>query len=370
MLNHACFRALLADGTLQLSDADWLSTPPSPHAIREDRFAGMLLGVAIGDALGRPSEAALPARRRQRHGEVRDYHRHHRARGRGSGPPQGEPSDDTQLTFWALDQLIADGGLDPAALSARFAREGGKLIGIGGTVKEFRVRAARGLPWTACGVASAGNGALMRAAAFLAPHLRAPSEALWADAALGAFVTHNDSASTASCLAFTAMMWELLAMEAPPPRGWWVQTFLERAGPLECRDDYTPRGGDDAGAFRGTLCDRVRDRLSALAADGRETVEICNSLHSGAYLLETVPCALVILTRHAHDPEEAIVRAVNDTKDNDTIAAIVGAAVGALHGRAALPERWVRGLSGRVERGGKPGVVADTIDRAWAAFGV
>ena len=37
--------------------------------------------------------------------------------------------------------------------------------------------------------------------------------------------------------------------------------------------------------------------------------------------------------------EEAIVRAVNDTRDNDTIAAIVGAAVGALHGKSALPDR-------------------------------
>lgn len=56
---------------------------------------------------------------------------------------------------------------------------------------------------------------------------------------------------------------------------------------------------------------------------------------------------LYILGRHGHDPEEAIVRAVNDTWDNDTAAAIVGAAVGALHGRRALPERWIAGLLGR-----------------------
>ena len=47
------------------------------------------------------------------------------------------------------------------------------------------------------------------------------------------------------------------------------------------------------------------------------------------------------------NPEEAIVRAVNDTLDNDTVAAIVGAAVGALHGRASLPRRSMDGLSGR-----------------------
>jgi hypothetical protein len=50
---------------------------------------------------------------------------------------------------------------------------------------------------------------------------------------------------------------------------------------------------------------------------------------------------------HASDPQQAIIRAVNDTKDNDTIAAIVGAAVGALHGRSALPADWVQNLLGR-----------------------
>jgi ADP-ribosylglycohydrolase len=56
---------------------------------------------------------------------------------------------------------------------------------------------------------------------------------------------------------------------------------------------------------------------------------------------------LHILARHGADPEEAIIRAVNDTSDNDTIASVVGAAVGALHGAAALPSRWKESLLGR-----------------------
>ena len=73
----------------------------------------------------------------------------------------------------------------------------------------------------------------------------------------------------------------------------------------------------------------------------------CDRWYSGAYLLETVPSVIYILGRHGHDPEEAIVRAVNDTKDNDTVAAIVGAAVGALHGKSNLPMRWIDDLLGR-----------------------
>ena len=56
---------------------------------------------------------------------------------------------------------------------------------------------------------------------------------------------------------------------------------------------------------------------------------------------------LYILSRHGHDPRRAILEAVNNTRDNDTIAAIVGAAVGALHGAHALPQEWVTGLLGR-----------------------
>jgi ADP-ribosyl-[dinitrogen reductase] hydrolase len=75
--------------------------------------------------------------------------------------------------------------------------------------------------------------------------------------------------------------------------------------------------------------------------------DACAWWYSGAYLLETLPSVIYILMRHGHDPEEAIIRAVNDTKDNDTIAAIVGAAVGALHGKKGIPARWLKDLSGR-----------------------
>jgi ADP-ribosyl-[dinitrogen reductase] hydrolase len=89
------------------------------------------------------------------------------------------------------------------------------------------------------------------------------------------------------------------------------------------------------------------ERMAAAAARDLTVLQACNQWHSGAYLLETLPSVLYILMRHGDDPEEAIVRAVNDTKHNDTIAAIVGAAVGALHGREGLPARWIEHLSGR-----------------------
>ncbi|MEL6345117.1 MAG: ADP-ribosylglycohydrolase family protein [Myxococcota bacterium] len=342
-------------------------SPPPPIDVDPDRVAGMLWGVAIGDALGRPSEGMTPTRRGQIYGEVRGYHPHYRAKHRSTSVG-GRVSDDTQLTFWTVEQLLADGALDPAALSARFAKKGGALIGIGATLREFRVRAARGLSWPDRGVASAGNGALMRLPPLLLPHLQDQTASLWRDVVRGGGVTHNDSASHAACLGFTRLMWLALGRVAsPPPPGWWVETFLDFAASAEVKQDYAPRGGDVTD-FSGTLCDWVRLRLGGLAADRRSTAAICDSMHSGAYLLETVPCALVLLERHGHDPEEALIRAVNDTKDSDTLGAIVGAMVGALHGRRALPDRWISGLEGRLSKHGLPGEVQALIEAGVSRF--
>jgi ADP-ribosylglycohydrolase len=71
--------------------------------------------------------------------------------------------------------------------------------------------------------------------------------------------------------------------------------------------------------------------------------------------------------RHGNDPEEAIVRAVNDTKDNDTIAAITGAAVGSLHGKEAIPKRWIENLSGRTTDS-DDGRIFELIEEARVAF--
>ena len=89
--------------------------------------------------------------------------------------------------------------------------------------------------------------------------------------------------------------------------------------------------------------------------------------YSGAYLLETMPNVLYILMRYGHDPEKAIIRAVNDTKDNDTIGAIVGAAVGALHGKDCLPKRWVDNLSGQIT-GDDDGKIFELIENAEKVF--
>ena len=206
--------------------------------------------------------------------------------------------------------------------------------------------------WRRSSQHSAGNGALMRIAPIVVLHTADGNPDLWVDAVLGTAVTHNDRAAIASSVAFVGILAELLSMTAPPAPEWWIGTFVRRARPIEGDATiYKPRG--DRTAKPAPLWKLVDEKLRHSLQSRRP--EAGGEWYSGAYLLETVPAALRVLMYYGADPEEAIVRAVNDTKDNDTIAAIVGAAVGALHGESALPRRWRDGLLGRV--------VADVDDR-------
>ncbi|HPM84460.1 MAG TPA: ADP-ribosylglycohydrolase family protein [Candidatus Anammoximicrobium sp.] len=135
-------------------------------------------------------------------------------------------------------------------------------------------------------------------------------------------------------------------MTTPPPAQWWLEAYVATACELEGETRYRPRN-ERVEAYEGPIWRFVQQRVGATFRENRSVLEAGDNWFSGAFLLETVPSVIYILMRHGHDPEEAIVRAVNDTKDNDTVAAIVGAAVGALHGRQGLPSRWIDNLLGR-----------------------
>jgi ADP-ribosyl-[dinitrogen reductase] hydrolase len=97
--------------------------PPKPAAFDFDRTEGMLLGVAVGDGLGITTEGRLPGERSAAHGRIRDY-----LPNKYVGDRRGYPSDDTQLTFWTLEQMILDRGFVPERVAARLAR--GRIFGI------------------------------------------------------------------------------------------------------------------------------------------------------------------------------------------------------------------------------------------------
>ncbi|MEA1876978.1 MAG: ADP-ribosylglycohydrolase family protein [Bacteroidota bacterium] len=339
--NIGILEGLFKNKKIDLNRGDLFDKSPGPMPVNFDfdRVEGMMLGLAIGDSLGRSTEGMLPENRRARFGEIKDYLTSSYVDG-----PIGVPSDDTQLAFWTLEQMINDRAFIPANVAGRFCRD--RIFGIGSSVMRFLNNLKSGSPWFEAGPKSAGNGALMRIAPMVIPHLRTATSELWVDTALSAMITHNDSSSISSYISFVNMLWQLLRMESPLEPYWWLKTYVDTARDLEIDEHYRQRGGAHMD-FEGPVWRFVQEKVPEAFDKGMSALEACNLWYSGAYLLETVPSVILILMKHGDNLEEALIRAINDTKDNDTIGAIVGATVGALHGKGAIPEMWIKNHSGR-----------------------
>ena len=340
-------------------EVDAVPQPPGPS---NDRLRGMLLGVAIGDSLGNTTESINPSQRRERHGEITDYLPNRWADDR----EVGVPSDETQLTFRTIQSLLETGRIDPEDLIERFADE--EIFGGGHAVERAVEAYNYGANWREAGEPSAGNGALVRIAPVVLPHLPTAGRQLWEDVVFATMITHNDEMAVVASVGFTGLLFEVFGAGPTEAMGeWWVDKFVKYARPVETDREYPSRSPHVS--FQGTLCDMLETHMRRAAEGYISIVDACDTWYSGAYLLETVPSALLILARCADDPEEALIRAVNDTRDNDSIAAVVGAAVGALHGPDAFPDRWVENLTGRMGAD-DDGRVQELIDQAIDRFGL
>ena len=328
----------------------------------DERVRGMLLGVAVGDALGNRSESMLPHEREAKYGRITGYLPSRYA----NGEPAGTPSDDTQLTFRAVGQLLADGELDPDELAFRIANE--RIFGISTATLDFCNAMRTGAPWYEATQYSGGNGALMRIAPTVLPYLRTGGIGIWTDTALSTAVTHNHPLAIAASVAWMALLWRLLNGDVPDTAEEWLDTYLEVLRLLDAGQQYDSRvTSGPMQAWRGSLSQLLDTNVRDAIKRGTPVRDAAELWFSGAFLLETVPCVLHILAHHGHDPHEAMLVAVNDTRDNDTIAAIVGAAMGAAHGYGWMPAEWMEQLLCRVN-GDDDGKVFTLIDEAVEQF--
>jgi ADP-ribosylglycohydrolase len=250
----------------------------------EERLARVLLGTAVGDALGLAAEgmsAGAIARRWGRLDRVRFLGR------------RGFVSDDTEQSALAA-QALARHPDDPGRFARAFRRS---LVGwfwrlpwgIGMATVKACLKATVGLR---SGVRSAGNGAAMRAPVIGAYFHDRPAERRAFGEAL-ARVTHTDERAVQGAL-FVA---EVVA-----------------AGPVAARAAVTE-----------PQLAAALERAAELAWKGASTAEAAALLGTSGFVLHTVPFAHFCHLRHgAH----ALAEAVNAGGDTDTVGAIVGAWIG------------------------------------------
>ncbi|MEZ3142472.1 ADP-ribosylglycohydrolase family protein [Halobaculum sp. MBLA0143] len=279
------------------------------------RAVGCLLGLACGDALGRPVEFQSSTGIADQHGRVDQMY------GDGThGQPAGTVTDDTELAL-ALARSLADtGGFDAADVADRYVAwyESGPFdvgLATADALRELRDGAdpadAGRIVWERRPEGqNAGNGSLMRCAPLA---LATPDdERRAAAAAADSRITHADPRCVEGCVAYLTVLDRLLSGADP-------ESAVD-AGLSTAADRDAPRA--------------VRTAL-ANATDGQAA-----SLETSGYVVHTLETALYDAAT-ATTAEEAIVTTVSRGGDTDTLGAVAGAAAGARFGADAIPDRWL-----------------------------
>jgi hypothetical protein len=113
---------------LEPTDARWdrlQSSCPSGIDLR-DRFRGVLIGGAIGDAMGRTVEGRSPEEARRR--KIREY----QPWPGWTGGPKGTITDDTQMTMWLAESILGRAA-EPQRAEIKKTEVGGQRSEIGRT---------------------------------------------------------------------------------------------------------------------------------------------------------------------------------------------------------------------------------------------
>ena len=279
-----------------------------------NRARGALLGLACGDALGRPVEFASASEISAEHGRLDEMI------GNGTwNQPAGTITDDTDQALCIARSLVEQQAFDPADVAERFvAWYDTGPFDIGGMTRRALTQLKRGDAWDEAGQQvweqspegqNAGNGSVMRC-----PPLAIPYASDWDRLAevsrQSSQITHADPRCTEGCAVLDLTVAGLLE---------------DTDTPLQDALDYV---GSDAPAELVTALDPLArgDSPETLETSGYVVHSLQTALHDGLF---------------ADSAEDAIVTAVNRGGDTDTIGAIAGAVAGARFGASQLPDRWL-----------------------------
>ncbi len=343
--NLEIMKMLFKDNIIKSKEPDFIyENNPIVKSVDFSKIEGMLLGIAIGDSLGNTSESMMPKERKLKHGLITEYLPNRYAHNNSIGLP----SDDTQLAFDTLEVILDNGKLNMEELAKVFSSH--RIFGIGKTVKEF-IKNYKDYkePWYLSGVVNgAGNGALMRIAPIIISYIANPKENLWADTILATMLTHNSPLAIGSSVAFINMLCEFLSSRTPPDKDKMINEFTDILGYFTADTECNIRNPKIRSKFSNSAHLFIKQAIEYGYKNNISVKEFSEYFGSGAYVLETDAISLYIISKYLDDPKEAIIEAVNYSRDNDTTASIVGAAMGALYGRDAFKDSWISGLSGRI----------------------
>ena len=318
-----------------------------------DRALGALTGLAIGDALGMPTQYLPREVVRQRYGILDDFHPGPDDNDISRGMPAGHVTDDTDQAIILGDLFVAGhGSVDPHTFAEELLRWERRMRASGShdllgpsTIKALAL-AAEGVSPDHTGRWGETNGAAMRIAPIGVGVPGDPPERLVDAVEQASRVTHNTGIAIAGASAIAAAVSS--GIDGNP-----IAESLRRA--VVAARIGGQRGHYVAGA---DVADRIAwalDLVSGRTAD--EAIDIVYRLvGAGVATQEAVPAALAFASLYPDDAWEACRHAASLGGDCDTIAAMTGAVVAAHVGAGSVPPRILKRLAAA-----NPGLALDRL---------
>jgi ADP-ribosylglycohydrolase len=299
-----------------------------------DRALGAFTGLAVGDALGMPTQSMSRAAIAAAYGPVTGLLDAVATQPIAPSMPAGSITDDTEQAIM-LARLLIDGRgkVDPYVFAdalliweADMIRRGSADL-LGPSTKKALSRLQEGVPAEEAGRAGTTNGAAMRVTPVGIAMPSADLNALVDAVASTAMVTHNTTLGIAGAAAVAATV-------SAGIDGASLSEALdagEKAAAIGGERGYWAAGGDIAARIRWARAwMRELDRGAVADAVG---LVIGTSVASQ----ESVVAAFALAEALGNEPAAALRLAAELGGDTDTVAAICGAMLGAVHGVRGIP---------------------------------
>jgi ADP-ribosylglycohydrolase len=339
-----------------------------------------MAGMAVGNALGTPARGRSKAEIVNEFGRLQAYHESFDLAGfvesaKDMDPgefelqalrwvPAGVYIEDTQQALALCDCLIRDEDLSGesfAELLCKLSGPRGRGFGFGvfrGVGKSFResIRSLEdGADWRQSGQDSASNGAAMRVAP-LGIYFRDDLAKLKQRVIEQSVLTHRDAMAIAAAQAVAHVIALVAPRHTDPQARHLLDHLIEHVRAAEdlagqqqegmIANLQQHRNGFSTALARLADClDLPFDEGMARIAEYAESTSDRKDVGAtGGYVLSSVISAIYVFLKHRGSYERAVLAAINQGGDADTMGAIVGAMSGALHGYYSIPVRWTRGL--------------------------
>ena len=333
---------------------------------RLSRAHGALAGLALGDALGMPTQAMSPEQIRAVYGRITGLVDGDASQPYAPGMPAGSVTDDTEQALLIASLLVRGRGSSSGrvALNAvEFAHallawedsmiERGSLDLLGPSTKAALERVRAGEDPLTVGGAGTTNGAAMRVTpigiAVSTEDPEAFAEAVWSSCRV-THATRQGFQSAALVAAAVSMGIDTVRTPSPDLRSllWKAVTYVDS---LPERGAWTP----DPDVVAAT-----RRAMQLVANPASSSLEcLIDQVGTSVASAHAIPMAFALLAR---DPSpQALLDAANLGGDTDTIGAIAGAILGAALGVQVLPADSLSMIE-EVSHLGLSGVAGDLLE--------